>query len=150
MGNVTETLQELLERRLRELGQRRGRDESLSLREAWLRLPENEQGERRPTYEVFRRIRQSGHHNISDETAAALATMLAVDVDEVLAAAHQRPHLGRFELPRKADQLNEKERGAVLGVIEAILDAGADQQERVVKVNFQPQKKAARNPRKKT
>lgn len=121
---MTETLQDLLERRLRELGQRRGRGESLSLREAWQRLPEDEQGNRRPTYEVFRRIRQTGHTNITDETADALATMLAVDVNLVLAAAGQRHRLGPFELPRRADRLDDAERQAVLGVVDAILRAG--------------------------
>lgn len=124
MSDMTETLQDLLERRLRELGQRRGRGESLSLREAWQRLPEDEAGQRRPTYEVFRRIRQTGHTNITDETADALATMLGVNVNEVLEAAGQRKRLGPFELPRSADRLDESERQAVLGVVDAILRAG--------------------------
>lgn len=124
MSDVTETLQDLMERRLRELGHRRGRGESISLREAWQRLPENEAGGRTPTYETFRRIRQEGHTRISDETAGALATMLEVDVDEVYAAARIRPRLGRFELPTRADRLDGNQRKAVLGIVDAILDAG--------------------------
>lgn len=123
MSDVTETLQDLMERRLRELGHRRGRGESISLREAWQRLPEDENGQRRPTYEVFRRIRQSGHSNISEETAVALATMLDVDLGDVNRAAGRRAPLGRFELPTRADRLNDTERGVVLGVVDAILDA---------------------------
>lgn len=129
MSDVTETLQDLLERRLRELGQRRGRGESLSLREAWRRLPEDEHGGRTPTYETFRRIRQDGHTNIGDETVAALATMLDVDDAEVRRAAGQKPRLGRFELPSRADALNPKERAAVLDVVDAILDAASVREE---------------------
>lgn len=125
MSDVNETLQQLLERRLREMGKRRGRGESISLREAWQRLPEDEHGQRRPTYEVFRRIRQTGHSNITDETADALATMLDVPVDQVLRSAGQRPRLGRFELPRRADRLTGSERTVVLSVVDAILEAGA-------------------------
>lgn len=131
MSDVIETLQDLLERRLRELGQRRGRGESISLREAWQRLPEDEEGRRTPTYETFRRIRQAGHTNINDETADALATMLEVAVDQVYAAAKIPPRLGRFELPSRADALNPGERAAVIGVIEAILDAKSGRSARV-------------------
>jgi hypothetical protein len=80
-------------------------------------------GPAHPTYETFRRIRQSGHTNISDETASALATMLDVPVDHVYAAARIPPRLGRFELPGRADALNPGERAAVLGVVDAILEA---------------------------
>lgn len=120
---MTETLQELVERRLREMGKRRGRGENLSLREAWLRLPEVD-GKRAVSYETVRRIRELGHSKIGDDTADALATMLGVEVDQVLHAAGQRRRLGKFELPRRADRLTEPEREAVLGVVDAILQAG--------------------------
>ncbi|WP_210651306.1 hypothetical protein [Nocardioides sp. SYSU D00065] len=119
-----ETLQDLMERRLKELGQRRGRGEQISLHEAYDRLVEKVgPGGDVPTYEVFRRIRQ-GHSKITDRTADALATMLGVDVEQVLIAAGQRPRLTKFELPARADRLTESERRAVLGVVDAILDAG--------------------------
>lgn len=117
-----ETLQDLMERRLKELGQRRGRGEQISLHEAYDRLVASGAKDV-PTYEVFRRIRQ-GHSKITDRTADALATMLGVDVDQVLVAAGQRPRLTRFELPMRADRLTESERKAVLGVVDAILEAG--------------------------
>jgi predicted DNA-binding protein len=124
LSDVNETLQELLERRLREMGKRRGRGESFSLNEAYDRLVEKAgEGADVPTYEVFRRIRQ-GHSKITDRTADALATMLDLDVNEVLEAAGQRKRLGRFDLPRSADRLDEAERAAVLGVVDAILRAG--------------------------
>lgn len=119
-----ETLQDLMERRLKELGQRRGRGEQISLHEAYDRLVDKAGPDADiPTYEVFRRIRTQGHRKITDRTADALATMLEVDVNEVLDAAGQRTRLGRFELPRTADRLDESERAAVLGVVDAILRA---------------------------
>ncbi len=128
MSDVTvETLQDLMERRLKELGQRRGRGEQISLHEAYDRMVEKAgEGADLPTYEVFRRIRTSGHSKITDRTADALATMLDVDVDVVLAAAGQRPRLDKFELPERANRLNESERAAVLGVVDAILAAAEE------------------------
>lgn len=150
MSAVNETLQDLLERRLREMGQRRGRGESISLREAWLRLPEDEKGTRAVSYETVRRIRELGHTKIGDQTADALATMLDVDVDVILRAAGQRVRLGRFELPKRADRLTENERAAVLGVVDAILDAAGGESNVTPLTRReqmqQPVKKAARNP----
>lgn len=102
------------------------------------------------SYETVRRIRENGHNKIGDATADALATMLGVPVDLVLQAAGQRPRLGKFELPSRADRLTESERASILGVVDAIL--GAAEQERggdVVPMTKrqqlqQPQKKAAR------
>lgn len=132
MSDVNETLQDLMERRLREMGKRRGRGESISLREAYQRFVDQvaDQNARGgpdapiqvPTYEVFRRIR-NGHTRISDPTASALATMLGVDVNDVYAAAGQPPRLGRFELPSRADRLDGQQRAVVLNVVDAILDA---------------------------
>ena len=120
-----ETLQDLMERRLKELGQRRGRGEQISLHEAYDRMVEKlGEGAKPPTYEVFRRIRTQGHNRLSDRTADALATMLEVDVNVVLEAAGERKRLGPFQLPSTADRLNEAERAAVLGVVDAILQAG--------------------------
>lgn len=137
MSDVTETLQDLMERRLNELGKRRGRGESISLREAYSRLLEkiNDENARildekgvdvshvpPPTYEVFRRIR-NGHTGITDNTASALATMLEVSVNDIYAAAKIRPRLGRFSLPTRADRLDSAQRKVVLGVVDAILSA---------------------------
>lgn len=140
---MNETLQDLMERRLRELGHRRGRGESISLREAHERLVETindrnrehaEAGEEPepapPTYEVFRRIRAAGHSKISAATARALATMLDVPLADVHAAIGQRPPLGPFELPDRAHQLLPDERRVVLGVIDAILNASTSTEQR--------------------
>lgn len=123
MSDMNETLQQLVERRLREMGKRRGRGENLSLREAWLRLPEGDNGQRAVSYETVRRIREQGHTNIGRATAVALATMFDVKVEEIQAAAGQRPEAGPFVLPPRADRLNETERRTVLAVVDAILDA---------------------------
>lgn len=131
---MNETLQDLMERRLRELGKRRGRGESISLREAYQRLLEwtndrnaelaeiGEQAPIPPTYEVFRRIR-NGHTRITDVTASALATMLDVPEEDVYRAARIAPRLGRFELPTRADRLDDQQRQVVLSVVDAILSA---------------------------
>lgn len=123
MSDMTETLQQLVERRLREMGKRRGRGENISLREAWLRLPEGDDGQRPVSYETVRRIREQGHTNIGRATAIALATMFEVPVEEIQTAAGQRPEAGPFVLPPRADRLKPNERQAVLAVVDAILDA---------------------------
>lgn len=137
MSDVTETLQDLMERRLREMGHRRGRGESISLREAYQKfvdlaeafnqaeLDKDFPGEliTVPTYEVFRRIRK-GHTNITDATALALATMLDVHVDDVYAAAQIRPRLGRFEMPTRADRLDQRQRAVIMSMVDALLEAG--------------------------
>lgn len=123
---VDETLQELVERRLREMGRARGRDEPLTLLEVWESLPEDDRGKRAVSYEICRRIARGVHRNIGDQTADALATMLDAPVGEVLRAAGQRPRLGRFDLPRRADRLTEREREAVVSVVDAILNAAGE------------------------
>lgn len=121
MSDVPETLQQLVDRRLREMGKDRGRREPLSLREAYLAIKDEE---RKVGYEVLRRVKVGTHHNIGDDAADTLATMLHVPVADVLVAARKRPRLGRFELPREADRLDEHERKVVVSVVEAILAAG--------------------------
>lgn len=123
-----ETLQRLVERRLADMGRRLGRDEPLTLREAWMTLPADEAGKRPVSYEIARRVAKGIHRNVSDRVADALATMLDVSVTEVLEAAGQRPRLGRFELPRRADRLTDRERRTVVEVVDVILEAGGDRQ----------------------
>lgn len=126
VSDVQETLTELSHRRLREIA---GPDhEWYSLRRLHSDLPLNKIGKPIISYETVRLIHQGEHSgNISDETADALALMWRVDVDEVLRAAGQRPRLGDFELPRRAQRLTAKERRIVLSVIDAILDATEDE-----------------------
>lgn len=116
MSDVNETLQELLNRRLREMG---GNHEPRTLRSAHQALPA---GGDWVTYEVVRRV-SKGHARITDRAASTLATMLAVGEDEIRQAAGQRSKLGPFELPPRAERLNESERGVVLSVVDAILSA---------------------------
>lgn len=123
---VDETLQELVERRLREMGRARGRGEPLTLLEVWETLPEDDNGKRPVSYEICRRIARGVHHNIGDRTADALATMLDAPVGDVLKASGQRPRLGRFDLPRRADGLTEQERTTVVAVVDAILNAARE------------------------
>lgn len=117
---MIESLQELFRRRQRELGVQ---GNPLTTREVWLRA------DGRVSYETFRRIEKGTHTKIGDEVADALAIALDVPVSTVLAAAGQRPRLGKFELPRRADRLNEDERRVVVSVVDAILTAGQRDQD---------------------
>lgn len=114
-----ETLQELLTRRLTEMGRtRRGREhEPLSLLEAYQATPAPE-----VTYEAVRRVLH-GHSRIGARTARTLATMLDVPLQEVEVAAGSRPTRERFELPERADRLHDLEREVVVAVVDAILNA---------------------------
>lgn len=96
-----------------------------------MRLPVNDAGQRPVSYETVRRIRENGHSNIGEDTARTLATMLEVDADQIFAAAGQRKPLGRFDLPRRADRLTESERAAVVGVVDAILEASGQLRDEV-------------------
>lgn len=115
MSDVT-TLQELLEKRLHEMG---GPREPKTLLAAYNDLPE---GGDWVSYEVVRRVSR-GHTRITDRAARTLATMLGVHEDAVREAAGQRPRLEPFELPPRASRLDENERGVVLAVVDAILAA---------------------------
>lgn len=119
---VSETLKELTQRRLAEIGRQRGGGLQ-TLLGAWQELPEGDDGKRPISYETARRVAEGLHTNIGDKTADALATMLGVHADDVLLAAGKRVRLGRFTLPVRADRLDRKERKVVLAVVDAILDA---------------------------
>lgn len=123
MSDVNETLQQLVERRLREMGEERGRGEPLSLHEVWLAVPEP-----KPTYEAYRRVQNEGHSNIRGATVRTLATMLEVTEDEVYRAAKQKPLGEPFVLPERAAKLNEKDRRIVLNLVERLADL-ADERE---------------------
>lgn len=116
-----ETLQQLVERRLQEMGRRHGRQEPLTLLEAYRTLPDEGDW---VVYELVRRVLREGHRNIGDRAADTIATMLDVPVGDVLTAAGKRPRLGPFRLPTRADRLDEQERRVVLSVVDAILHAG--------------------------
>jgi hypothetical protein len=123
VSDVPETLQQLVKRRLREMGAERGRDEPLSLLEAFNAVPDPE-----ITYELVRRVEKKGHTNIGPKAVRTIATMLGVAADDVSAAAGQRPIRGRFELPERADMLEQPEREVIVAVIDALLDASRRRQ----------------------
>ena len=139
MSDVNETLQELLDRRLREMG---GQHEPRTLRAAYMALPK---GGDWVTYEVVRRATK-GHTRITDRAARTLATMLAVGEDEVRRAAGQRPRLGPFELPPRADRLSESERGVVLSVVDAILSAAEGSSRPSTQSDSAPARHAGESP----
>jgi hypothetical protein len=116
MGDVSD-LQQLVESRLRELGDHR---RPLSTRQAAARAGG------KVSYETLRLIRTGRHSgSISQEVAEGLALALDVPLSRVLAVAGRRIPQGPFVLPKRAEALTKSERGVVLSVVDAILDAAA-------------------------
>lgn len=112
-----------MHRRLREMGARRGR-EALSLREAHEAIKDKD-GRAPVSYETTRQLFTGEHSGkISETTVDGLATMFDVAVSEITDAAGQRRRLGKFNLPRRADRLDDRERKVIVAVVDAILDAG--------------------------
>lgn len=110
-------LQQLVNDRLAELGDRRG---PLSTRQAALR------SDGKVSYETLRLLARGEHSGkISDETVAGLAFALDVPRSRVLAAMGRSitQPLPKFELPEKADQLTRAQRKVVLSVVDGLLSA---------------------------
>ncbi|MGL5858051.1 MAG: hypothetical protein ACRC35_06545 [Angustibacter sp.] len=110
-----QNLQELVDRRLWELGER---GKPLSTRMAAQR------SHGKVSYETLRLL-QSGKHSgsVNRDTAEGIAEALDVPLNRVLRLAGQRIPQGPFVLPKKADTLTPSERATVLSVVDAILDA---------------------------
>lgn len=118
MADVSD-LQKLVERRLIELGDHRG---PLPTRRAAARA------EGKVSYETLRLIKIGQHSgSISEEVAEGLALALEVPLDAVLTVAGRRIPQGPFVLPKRADTLTKSERAAVLSVVDAILEAAAQE-----------------------
>jgi hypothetical protein len=108
-------LQQLVEQRLRELGDHRG---PMPTRRAAAR------SEGRVSYETLRLLKIGQHSGaISHEVAEGIALALDVPVNVVLKVAGQRIPQGPFVLPKRAETLTKSERAVVLSVVDAILDA---------------------------
>jgi hypothetical protein len=114
-------LQELVDRRLTELGSGRG---PMSTRQAAAR------SDGKVSYETLRLIKIGQHSgSISQEVAEGIAQALEVPVADVLKLAGRRIPQGPFQLPRRAETLTKSERAVVLSVVDAILDAAAQERE---------------------
>ena len=112
-------LQQLVDRRLRELGDHRG---PMPTRRAAAR------SEGKVSYETLRLLKLGRHSgSISLEVAEGIALALDLPVTTVLEVAGQRIPQGPFVLPKRADTLTKSERAVVLSVIDAILDAAEQQ-----------------------
>ncbi|WP_460460953.1 hypothetical protein, partial [Angustibacter peucedani] len=95
-------LQQLVERRLRELGDRRG---PMPTRRAAAR------SEGKVSYETLRLLKIGRHSGaITHEVAQGIALALDVPVRTVLQVAGQRIPLGPFVLPPRAETLTKSER----------------------------------------
>ena len=115
-------LQQLVERRLRELGDHRG---PMPTRRAAAR------SEGKVSYETLRLLKLGQHSGaISAEVAEGLALALDVPLTTVLEVAGQRIPLGPFVLPKRAETLTKAERAAVLSVVDAILGAAGQDRTR--------------------
>lgn len=119
MPDVRESLQQLVQRRQRELG---GSDGPISTRQVWLRGG----GEEHWSYETVRRIAELGHSKIGDRVADRLSIALNVPVSRIIAAAGQRPRGEPFVLPARANRLSQTERNLVRAFVDAILGAYAE------------------------
>lgn len=108
-------LQQLVDRRLRELGDHRG---PMSTRRAAA------QSGGRVSYETLRLLKIGRHSGaITHEVAEGLALALDLPIATVLQVAGQRIPLGPFVLPARAETLTKSERAVVLSVVDAILQA---------------------------
>lgn len=114
-----ETLQQLVQRRQRELGGGQG---PISTRQVWLRGG----GEDEWSYETVRRIVERGHSNIGDKVADRLAIALNLPVSKILEAAGQRQRGEPFVLPVRANRLSAAERNILRAVMDAMLGAYAE------------------------
>ncbi len=131
-------LQQLVERRLRELGDHRGPMPSR-------RAAARSQG--KVSYETLRLLRIGQHSGaISQEVAEGLALALDVPVATVLQVAGQRIPQGPFVLPRRADTLTKSERAVVLGVVDAILDAAEKDRSQDAPLSARAVAQAGRRP----
>lgn len=119
MPDGDETLQELVERRMRELGDR---GKPLSVNALWLRGGGADHWSR----EILRRIVMKGHTRIGDDVAERLSIAIEVPVNQVLAAAGQRRRLKPFRLPDRANRLTDTEREIVRLVVDGFLGAYSD------------------------
>jgi hypothetical protein len=116
-----DNLQELVDRRLTELGSARG---PMSTRQAAARSGG------KVSYETLRLIKIGQHSgSISQEVAEGIAEALEVPVTDVLHLAGRRIPQGPFVLPRRAETLTKSERAVVLSVVDAILDAAGQERE---------------------
>lgn len=111
-----ETLQELVDRRRREIG---GRTGPISVRQVHQRGG----GDEHWSYEIVRKIVERGHSNIGDRIADRLAIALDIPVSRIHTAAGQRQRGTPFVLPARANRLSQTEREIVRAVIDGFLGA---------------------------
>lgn len=117
-----ETLQELFERRQRQLGAGGG---PISVREVWLRGG----GDEHWSYEIVRKIAVKGHTRIGDDIAERLSIALQVPVDQIWRAAGQRNRGRPLDLGPESAQLSQAEREIMRMVMKGLLGRYKDQEE---------------------
>lgn len=114
-GTRRESLQQLVLRRLRELG---GDREPMSAREAV------RGHEELVSYETVRLIARGNHQGgITDRTAEGLSRALRVPVEHVYAAAGVPSPGARWRWPERFDRLSPRQRELVESLAASLLDA---------------------------
>ncbi|QXT62720.1 hypothetical protein [Tessaracoccus palaemonis] len=109
---MTETVPELIARRMGEL-------QITSLLALHRRLPEGS-----ISYETVRNLANGKQRGTRDERVIRdLATMLSVKEDVVRAALGAEPNYGPWELPERAQGLDQHERQVVVSMVDALLRA---------------------------
>lgn len=137
MARRAADLQELVERRLRELGDHRG---PMPTRKAAARSGG------KVSYETLRLIKLGQHSgSINEDTAEGIALALDLPLEVVLTLAGRRIPQGSFELPKRAETLTKSERAVVLSVVDAILGA-AEQDRSAAPSSLRPVASATQRP----
>jgi hypothetical protein len=112
---TTETLHELVARRLGELGTP---GKPMSVRQA------TERARGAVSYEIVRQIANGTHSgNITDRTAEGLARALDVSTDSIYKAARVLRPVTRWAWPERFDRLDAGQRRLVEDLAGALLDA---------------------------
>lgn len=123
-AGAPETLKELVQRRMRELGMIYKGD--LNIRE----LHRRGGGDSSWSYESARQIANGSRVNIEDSTAEIVAAAIGVPVSTVRVAAGQRPLGEPFDLPDRAAGLTAAERRLMIEVMDGLLGVGAYAEDR--------------------
>lgn len=117
MDDVTESLPDLIGRRMKELG-------ATSIRALHARLPDDDD---RISPETVRLLRSGRQKDAGDRTIRDLALMLGVSENEVRRALDLPPTYGPWQIPDRANVLTPKERTVVMSVIDALVSARTEE-----------------------
>lgn len=119
VDGVTESLPDLIGRRMKELG-------ASSIRALHARLPDD--GDRISS-ETVRLLKNGQQKDAGDRTIRDLALMLGVSENEVRQALDLPPTYGPWQIPERANVLTPRERTVVMSVIDALVSARTEEKQ---------------------